>query len=286
MLWGWRWPLFAASIAAVLAVCIAGELSGSHHPRQNAPESNRQPGQGEQQPDAVSNVPPSFVPLKVFTLAGRKEIAAYCAAQPKKEEQKWAKDYICDIKITDAYLAAFNFLLVIVTGGLIFIGWKTIGKMRDTEERQLRAYVFASPGQLARPVGRIPNAPPVTRWSFDITFKNSGQTPAYDFHQFTVSEVFAVPTPEGNFDIAPEGPISNAVLPAGESVTTRGHCDVTGADLAAIQAGQRALYVFGEIRYADAFKRRWLTRFRFMHGRDQGLTDLIFCEAGNGETEE
>jgi hypothetical protein len=277
---------YALGALTLFAVWIFIILPLLYYPRQEALQSNRQTNQGEQQADYVSNEPPSFVPLKIFTSDGRNEIAAYCASRPKKEEQKWTHDYVCDVKITDTYLAAFNFLLVLVTSGLIFIGWKTIRKMRDTEERQLRAYVFASPGNLTRPIMRnLPGLPAASKWSYVVTFKNSGQTPAYDFHHFTISDVFDLPTPEENFTVVTEGHISKAALPAGETVSTINSHQVTVEEWDAIRAGRKMFYVFGEIHYVDAFKVQRTVRYRFMHGRDQGPTDLMYCETGNEEIE-
>jgi hypothetical protein len=223
----------------------------------------------------------------LLTSAGQDEIAAYCAGQRQGEGKDWARDYICDVKITDTYLALFAFFLVIVTGGLILVGALTIRKMRDTEERQLRAYVFAEPGSLQQGVG-FTSGPGIVhqnvpRWSFEVKFTNSGQTPAYGFTQFTTAATLNEPASENDFIIRPEAPISRAPLPAAGEVSTTGTLDLTAAEVAAIRAGAMSFYVFGEINYTDAFKRKRKVRFRFIHGRHNRPGDLVYAETGNEE---
>jgi hypothetical protein len=257
-----------------------------NYPRQETPQSNRQAAQSEQKADGVGNVPPSFVTLKLFTAAGRNEIAAYCAADTKEQENNWANRYVCDIKITDAYLALFNFLLVIVTGGLIGVGFLTIWKMKDTEERQLRAYVFAEPGNLQQGMGMSAGpgiAHHVPRWRFDVKFSNSGQTPAYAFRQFTVADVLNEPVSEASFLFEPEEPISRAPLPAGAVVNTTNTFELSAADVVDIRAGRKSFYVFGSVEFTDAFKRQRRVRFRFIHGHHNVPGDLVYAEAGNDE---
>jgi hypothetical protein len=254
-----------------------------YYPGREAPRNPERAVQGPQQSQDIRDEPPAFVALKLFTATGRNEIAAYCASAPQQQPHKWAHDYICDVKITDVFTAAFNGLLVAVTVGLIFIGYLTIRKMRDTEERQLRAYVFASPTSLNRPAAYMPGSMGSLNWRFSITFTNSGQTPAYEFQQYTASDVMDIPTSEDKFVIVPQGARSQAVLPSGENVSTTISQPVSAADFAAIQSGQKIFYVFGEIRYIDAFRRRWLVKFRFMHGMNQGTNDLVYCPAGNEE---
>jgi len=90
-----RWPTYgqlAIGGLIALAVWIFVALQLLYYPRQEAPQGDRQSGQSEQQADNIGSEPPSFVPLKMFTSAGRNEIAAYCAAKPNKEKQKWAHD--------------------------------------------------------------------------------------------------------------------------------------------------------------------------------------------------
>jgi hypothetical protein len=88
--------------------------------------------------------------LHLFTSGGLKDVSEYCANQRNDEPDKWLHDkFICEIHVTDVLVAAFTGLLVLVTAGLILVGFIQSGKMRKTirtmensEIRELRAYVF------------------------------------------------------------------------------------------------------------------------------------------------
>jgi hypothetical protein len=69
--------------------------------------------------------------LHFFTSGGLKDVSEYCAAQRNGEPDKWLHDkFICEIHVTDVLVAAFTGLLVLVTAGLIFVGFIQSGKMR------------------------------------------------------------------------------------------------------------------------------------------------------------
>ena len=170
------------------AVWIFVVLPLLYYPRQETPNDYRGAAQSEQQPDSIGEQPPAFIALKLFTTAGRDEIAKYCAVNASKQKKDWTREYICDVKLTDAYIAAFNGLLVFVTCGLIGVGYFTIRRMRITERRQLRAYVFATVQDFQSEGNG---------WKYTIAFTNSGQTPAHDFTQTTMCNIFAHPPVEG-----------------------------------------------------------------------------------------
>jgi hypothetical protein len=66
--------------------------------------ANPSPLSGDHQPTDIS---PASIPFKLFTSSGRDEISAYCAfgGNGVKEAQDWSHKYICDIRVTDAYIA-------------------------------------------------------------------------------------------------------------------------------------------------------------------------------------
>lgn len=260
----------------VFAVWIFIVIPLLYYPRQEAAQNNQRAAGSEHPADNIGNKPPTFVALKLFTTAGRNEIAAYCASETTTEKQKWAHEYICDVKITDTYIAVFNGLLVLVTIGLIAVGHLTIRKMRDTEERQLRAYVFASAEPLEKGINNV--------WAYTIKFRNCGQTPAYDFTAIANSDVFAIPVSDEQFLVRHAEWMSKAPLPPGEDVSTSNRHTLSAEDVAAIRRGTCQFYVFGEISYIDAFKRKWTTKFRFMHGQGVGPTHLLYDNRGNEET--
>jgi hypothetical protein len=69
------------------------------------------------------NISPSVIPYKLFTVSGRDEIAAYCATDSDTQTQEWTHKYICDIKITDFWIAFFTCMLTLATFGLACVGY-------------------------------------------------------------------------------------------------------------------------------------------------------------------
>lgn len=66
----------------------------------------------------------------------------YCTDESADKEHKWLQDFLCGVKITDVVIAIFSILLVLVTVGLVVVGWIQASLLRLTARRQLRAYVF------------------------------------------------------------------------------------------------------------------------------------------------
>lgn len=228
-----------------------------YYPRQEAPQNSQGAANRQEQSQGVANQPPAFIPLKLFTAAGRNEIAEYCASAPKAEKQNWTHGYLCDVKITDAYIAVFNGLLVIVTVGLIAVGYFTIRKMRETEERQLRAYVYVENAYY-----EVPGA------NCKVTFraKNFGLTPAHRVRLLSIVKVvdwndgsptIPVPTPENEEQwgsMAPNGDfVDSEAEEVAFSVLSRG----------------KVVYLVGVISYETVFSRtRRTTHFRYYIGGD------------------
>lgn len=168
----------------------------------------------------------------------------------------------------------------------------TLQTMQETAERQLRAYIFAHPLRFQNHVYALytgPGAPPgqERRISYSLEFRNSGQTPAFGFVQITACDVFHEPPSEDMFSLDNRDPIksSSGVLAAGSFVTNNGTYIVSPEEMAAITAGRKGFYVFGEFTYTDAFKMPRKGRFRFMHNKATGLADWAYAEAGNDEAE-
>lgn len=267
---------YALGGLTVFAVWIFLILPLLYYPRQKVPQNNQGTTQSEQKGNTISDEPPPLVALKLLTTTGRHEISAYCARYPKGDSQDWTHRYICDVKITDAYLAWFNGLLVLVTGGLMIVGFLTIRKMRDTEERQLRAYVFAEIEKSQRSANGV--------WQFGVVYRNSGQTPAYDFSAWLQADVFDEPAPEEKFVMQPGNePYSVAPLPPGQAVTSQGTFDVLMAEYGEIRVGRKGFYVFGELTFIDAFRTKRTVRFRFVNNQHVGPGLLLYAPRGNEE---
>jgi hypothetical protein len=237
---------------AVLAVWVLVILPLLYYPRQETPKSYPGTTQNQQEADRIGEEAPTLIELKPFKSAGRNEIAKYCAPKTQDEKNKWAHSYICDVKITDAYLAFFNFLLVVVTGGLIAVGYLTIRKMRDTEQRQLRAYMDVRPRKVERTeIGVVAH----------VILVNAGRVPA----RRVGNNLKICWSDDGDKKDFEEVEIENRdallIVPGAEIVG--GSKPLKKEDADKFDARDGYVYVWGVVEYSDGFRhRRWL---KFCH---------------------
>jgi hypothetical protein len=176
------------------------------------------------------------------------------------------------------------FVFVIITAiATATAAWYTRREAMSTADngrRQLRAYVF--PDQASLIWGGT--AKPTVA---EIVIKNSGQTPAYRLATVATIGVRDYPLKD---DIAvPPLPMNHTVVPplGGYTLSTGMDKPLSGDQLKAIQKGSQAIYVFGDIAYADAFGECRMTRYRFYYvgaGSDDGShVDLTYLDEGNAE---
>jgi hypothetical protein len=227
----------------------------------------------------------------------------------KSEKEATAKNE--KVALFDRWLpdstAVFNLFLMIFTGVLAFggliqlnlltraerIATETANAAKEsanatkqavelsdrTAERQLRAYMSPSGGTIQNfDLNKL--APDI---SVRIEFKNSGQTPAYDFSanggatfaNFPLSKIL-----EKNEKAA--GP--TVIGPQGEYILTVGISGMTQAQLDAIKTREYAIFVHGVYSYRDAFNKTRTGKFRFFYGGAGGLRSdyaLTFDQEGN-----
>jgi hypothetical protein len=189
------------------------------------------------------------------------------------------------LKITDTLLVVFTFLLFLATVALF---WATRDLVEDakhsgevnssnmqaaiaesrrsadaakeaadvardavklaekTAERQLRAYVFAD----ALEIRKFGTNEPLEGWLF---LKNSGATPSYEFERggklmytrFPATEFPQIEWGGIKGYLAPHGEIFFGPIPLPRALTA--------AETANVIAGTHAIYLFGKIKYRDAF---------------------------------
>ena len=146
----------------------------------------------------------------------------------------------------------------------------------DTAERQLRAYLNIHKAYVIWEKNRV-----VRAW-VDVT--NTGQTPARDIeHWISLNFGDDVQFPAPPLDtMFPDQ--SKSDLGAGIHLTVDIKTDpLTDENWRDIRARSMNLYVWGEIRYLDIFKRETrYTRFRFVLGEDGD--DLSTLPEGNEAT--
>jgi hypothetical protein len=152
--------------------------------------------------------------------------------------------------------------------------------------RQLRAYVFTELDESDHPTFK-----PGSEVIIPIRARNRGQTPAYRVSQWVDIEIFPEPftgefptpvitTPTSFLDLGPTGQFL---------IMAQIARPLTGDELAGLQNGTMRIYVFGEIRYRDAFAFRRgsrqprFTKFRYQvhHAPNGAPIGLLASPEGN-----
>jgi hypothetical protein len=141
-----------------------------------------------------------------------------------------------------------------------------IAVAKDTEERQLRAYVFLSNVHI-----RVADNTNILDVKLDV--KNFGNTPAKDYSFWACTTIREQPLVNKLPDIPDYGPISKSLLAPGEkrSIYNPSLCEthsyspwggIPVGERQLLQNGQKAIYVFGILNYLDAWSNKRWTRFR------------------------
>lgn len=187
------------------------------------------------------------------------------------------------LKITDTLLVIFTGLLFVATWRL----WKATDRLvtgaEATAQRELRAYVSVDPFDIKDDKGiNIPN-------KVAVRILNSGKTPAHKLSQWTGSEIKEFPLlselkkPSSDLQIG----LSVSVLnPQSERLMIVEYpVDNMIREMAKVENGQTAFYVWGEVHYCDIFDTEHITKFAFYIGKD-GLRyhRLAYCATGNEAT--
>jgi hypothetical protein len=221
-------------------------------------------------PDAQSRPPGGEIP---------KPKADAARLKLEKAEKDWL-DYAVGFFAFVASVGAIGAAVV-----ASYQGWVA----RDTEKRQLRAYVFLESVHVTDTKDKITGDDPNRGLSATIIFKNFGQTPAYNVWHLSSLKVADFPAPSTVFVRDPaKRPIPMDTLgPQGgtQSVVQPSEPDSASGAEGKQQLGSqsRAIYVFGKIDYEDAFGVKRCTRYRFMVGGNAGLrgSDALRVDTGN-----
>jgi len=175
-------------------------------------------------------------------------------------------------------ITVYTFWLVCFTGVLavatIILAVFTVDLARTskkTAERQLRAYVSARPDYVYAFGLNIPV-------EIKVRIINHGQTPAYNVAQTAAVDALPYPLPAGF-------PLPKSMIPAPATLVLHPNAlidtHVTGKRvLSATEIGQVTanhglrIYVFGTVKYRDAFKQDRETRFCFSVIGDKNLATV------------
>src|ERR1700674_386206 len=140
------------------------------------------------------------------------------------------------------------------------VSQKTLVLAGETAQKQLRAYVCVDSAVVKFPQPDVPEA--------QVSFKNCGQTPAYDFRGWIHTWFCEHPLK----DALP--PASNA-LRKGTEVLPPGRKSIFVANkkpplppqwLALLGTVKFTFYIYGEVYYRDAFGKEQWTKYRLIYG--------------------
>lgn len=167
----------------------------------------------------------------------------------------------------------------------------TIVVMVRTGRRQLRAYVFIDTGDIinvAKPMEDVPDGkePPkgALRWNnlgpvAVLRTRNTGQTPAYEMIHWAAIELREYPLTSAPPKKLPRDRNTTVITLGANVVSTKNVSmprPLSDDDVASLRAATKAIWVFGEIVYRDAFGKRRFTRYRYRHN---GLTGNVGVSA-------
>jgi hypothetical protein len=252
-------------LALLLAtICDSSGQSPPEPPRQN-PGGTQQRTNTEQHD--TDQAPPSVI--KILPPEQTQQKSTYDEQKgPEKPSDAWTlSDKIAAIASIAALLQFFALVI-------------TVFVLMSTANRQLRAYVFISGAQLDDiGVGQIPYA--------QLRFKNFGQTPAYKMTQWAMVGIGKFPL-ETHPTTNESEPLPERPLPPQGEISLhppKYKTPLNAKMLDELSKGMLAIYVTGEIRYRDAFKKKRRTRYLLYSGGSIGLSgQLAAYKDGNDAT--
>ncbi len=166
------------------------------------------------------------------------------------------------------------FVEIIAAVGAVCAGiftWQQAQVAKDTEKRQLRAYVWVAPGNIwDLDVGKVPRIP--------VTIRNGGLTPAY--MTGTLLAVKTMPVSKDgerirvgvlSADLSPEEPGRGDFIYQ-DHYTTIFVPNLTPLDQATyerVRRGELAIYAFGRVNYRDVFDKRHFVGFCYFWTADR-----------------
>jgi hypothetical protein len=257
-------------------------------PPPQATESADRPTKADQNGDAFS-----YARFRAYI----NSTTEYCTSERPNAQSEWRKKFICESKITDVVIAILTCLLAIFTGLLVWVG----NKQERTTRQQMRAFVSLdrgsiyniasplSPLAIYKPTG-AEIVSPLEGPLAQLTIKNTGSTPAYKvvhWGDITIAD-YPLKTPLPGREKGGIIPWSS-IAPGGINTKfVRINVPLTAEQIAGLRNGTHAIWVYGEILYRDAFRRKRKTEYRLFHNSTAGAigvsTDLTWAEGGNEAT--
>jgi hypothetical protein len=149
---------------------------------------------------------------------------------------------------------------------------------QDTAQRQLRAYVTVSGVARTKDPGKLEGP----GFAVLVDVQNDGQTPAYDLFQWADIEIREFPLKGPLRIYCSNTPTLGILAPHRKTMSFPSFKrSLTPLEEQDILSEGKAVYVYGEIAYRDAFGRKHLTQFRF-RCTGQGYALGLFKADGQG----
>lgn len=140
----------------------------------------------------------------------------------------------------------------------------SVATMKETAERQLRAYLIVVGPSSCTPFNP-PGAAPNVKFEIRVVLKNTGQTPAYEVSGLLDVKVWPTSLPPA-IDLTltpPSADRSTTVVGTGQDMVLIWQSpELTPAGAAEVRAGnKKRLYYIGRVTYRDAFGHQRFTQF-------------------------
>ena len=187
----------------------------------------------------------------------------------------WIQARFQNVSITDVLVAACTVLLtytaVIQIDKLIEANQiatvavdqtkRSVDSASDTARKQLRAYLSVVKGE----VSGLEDDDPLR---VKLTFRNSGQTPAYEVVGDAKIGVTDYPLKQSpDVDTVPDGP----PMMLGTGLESYVFWDGDSADKPKINSGEKVIHAFGSFRYKDVFGEQHKLKFSLIYHGDPGF---------------
>lgn len=251
----------------LLGLALASGMVESQEPTPEKPKQQRtEPSKGAQAGQRGTETLPFVVKTPEKTEAETKREEA--ERHNKSRNETWLAYSTIWLAVVTTALALFTFWLWGATRKLV------IGSDKNSK-RQLRAYVNV----LSVKMVNVQRGQQV-----HIEFKNFGQTPAKNIRvwwEMTIRELQLV----GGLERSTSPTAKHGVLAPSDLYTMSAPLPLF-SDGGEVHDGKKALYVFGQLCYRDAFDEDRITNFQFTIRGTGWLSDreLYVCEEGNEAT--
>jgi hypothetical protein len=178
-------------------------------------------------------------------------------------------------------LSACAFIASVAAAG--FTGWQAataryqLAVAQDTENRSLRAYIGISDHKIED----VSGSNPILR----VVIKNFGLTTATNVQYWITSHLDDYPNPT-HLTPEPFRPDISVMFPGSVDSPSFSFTKLEEMDTKGINDGTKPLYVYGAIKYTDAFLCHRVTEFRLMYMKPS-LTEgrMAWAPAGNEVSE-